>query len=76
MGLRNAESFLSKARFNLLKFALSLRLNSPKIQLHYQIASEYSIESSCSIFVDVNNEITCKLKEIDALLHNSNARYT
>lgn len=73
-GLRNAKPYLTKSRFNLLKFCLSLRLYSPKIQLYRQIASEYSLENFCSIFVDINNEVTCKLNEINKLLDGANFR--
>lgn len=71
----HAMLFLKKTRLNMLKFALSLRLFSPRIQAFEQIANEYLLSSNCSTFVDINGEVTCNIDEIDILLQNSNLMF-
>lgn len=70
--VQQATSILSKARLHLLKFALSLRLFSPRIQVFQQIGNEFN--SSCAAFVDINNKITCSVDDINLFLKDASTR--
>uniref|UniRef100_A0A915CVM7 UGGT thioredoxin-like domain-containing protein n=1 Tax=Ditylenchus dipsaci TaxID=166011 RepID=A0A915CVM7_9BILA len=73
--IKQAATYLSNARLDLLKFALSLRLYSPKLQVFQQIAEEFpNTQSKCLAFVDLNGEVTCQLGEIDDLLKSAGSR--
>jgi len=57
-----------KAEVSLLKFALYLRIYSPRVQVHKQVAGEYPQSSQCDVFVDVSGHVTCSVEELDSLV--------
>ncbi|KAI6232348.1 UDP-glucose:glycoprotein glucosyltransferase 1 [Aphelenchoides besseyi] len=63
--LKIGSEVLGETRTDLLKLSLSLRLFSPRVQVHQQIGDEYQTE--CDAFVDVAGEIVCDAKQIKKL---------
>ena len=68
LALKHAEPLLTPLQFNLLKFSLSLRAHSPAIEMYQQMAKEKVPMSSCDVFVDVNNMVTCEKPAVGAFL--------
>uniref|UniRef100_A0A914C391 UDP-glucose:glycoprotein glucosyltransferase n=1 Tax=Acrobeloides nanus TaxID=290746 RepID=A0A914C391_9BILA len=64
--VKQAVSVLSDARSDLLKFALALRLYSPKIQVFQQIAEGYTESGSCGTFIDLHGKVLCSVAELEA----------
>jgi UDP-glucose:glycoprotein glucosyltransferase len=70
LSLKIAGELLSEARTDLLKLALSLRLYSPRVQVHQQIGDEY--QTDCSTFVDINGEVVCDVNKIKSAISSKN----
>jgi len=59
-----AASSLSPAQLDLLKFALSLRTESPKIEMHAHLAVDRGVgELHCDTVFDHNNKLSCSLPD-------------
>ena len=69
LALAHAEPLLSPLQFSLLKFSLSLRAHSPAVEMYQQLAKDKVPLSSCEVFVDVNNMVTCEKAAVGAFLN-------
>ncbi|XP_077988302.1 UDP-glucose:glycoprotein glucosyltransferase 1-like isoform X2 [Glandiceps talaboti] len=74
LGLKYAGQLLSPVRLNLLKFSLSVRSYSPKIEMYNQMANDLPPPAGCSSFIDIHGEITCDLSEVPSLITTATDR--
>ncbi|KAI6191748.1 UDP-glucose:glycoprotein glucosyltransferase 1 [Aphelenchoides bicaudatus] len=70
LSLKIASELLTEARTDLLKLALSLRLYSPRVQVHQQIGNEYQTATDCSTFVDINGNVVCDAAKIQSVFES------
>lgn len=66
--LETAGSLLSPFQLNLLKFALSLRMFSPTVEMYNQIARDRNPPSHCEAFVEINTLVTCEIFALKAFI--------
>ncbi|CAG0918617.1 unnamed protein product [Notodromas monacha] len=66
--LETAERYLTAGRVRLLKFALSLRYYSPRIEMFRQIAADRGVPKNCAAVVEINGVMTCNPGDIDRLV--------
>ncbi|XP_059082867.1 UDP-glucose:glycoprotein glucosyltransferase 1-like [Tigriopus californicus] len=61
-----ASRFLSRTQLNLLKFSLSLRTSSPKVEMFQQIAADRGVPKlNCPYVLEFNGKLTCQIDELD-----------
>ncbi|MBN3318664.1 UGGG1 glucosyltransferase, partial [Atractosteus spatula] len=72
--LKKAGQFVTDLQVNLLKFALSLRIYSPAVQVFQQIAADEPPPANCTAFVSVHGKHTCSTKEVKKLLKTAAGR--
>uniref|UniRef100_A0A7E4VIA0 UDP-glucose:glycoprotein glucosyltransferase n=1 Tax=Panagrellus redivivus TaxID=6233 RepID=A0A7E4VIA0_PANRE len=70
VAVKQAVAVLSTARLDLLKLALSLRLYSPRIQVHQQLGEIYG-DLACEAFAVVGDATTCKPEGISKLVDSA-----
>ena len=57
--------YLTWTKLKLLRFALSLRTHSPKIEMFQQVAIEHGVDQlGCDAVVEYRGKLTCNLPEI------------
>lgn len=66
--LKKAGQFLSDLQISLLKFAFSIRVHSPTVQMFQQIAADEPPPEGCSAFASIHGKHTCKASQIKNLL--------
>uniref|UniRef100_A0A0A9Y4P1 UDP-glucose:glycoprotein glucosyltransferase n=2 Tax=Lygus hesperus TaxID=30085 RepID=A0A0A9Y4P1_LYGHE len=64
-------SFLSEAQVSLLKFALSLHVYSPRVEMFCQIASQKQLQCPVAAYVDGNFE--CDVLQLQSAIKNAQA---
>ncbi|VVC24565.1 Nucleotide-diphospho-sugar transferases,Glycosyl transferase, family 8,UDP-glucose:Glycoprotein [Cinara cedri] len=64
--LSKAELLLSKSKLRLLKFALSMHIYSPRIEMYAQMAADRGVK--CSTSVEINGELICSVEKLDQVL--------
>ncbi|XP_051016927.1 UDP-glucose:glycoprotein glucosyltransferase 2 [Acomys russatus] len=72
--LKKAGQFLHNMHINLLKFAFSIRMYSPAVQMSQQMAADEPPPDGCSAFVVIHQKYTCKINEIKKLLSKATSR--
>ncbi|XP_069858829.1 UDP-glucose:glycoprotein glucosyltransferase 2 [Dipodomys merriami] len=72
--LKKAGQFLDNLHINLLKFAFSIRVYSPAIQMFQQIAAAEPPPDGCNAFVVIHNKQACKINHIKKLLKKATSR--
>lgn len=80
--LELAAKYLSTLQLNMLKLSLSLRVHSPEVEMHDQMAKEDKLAMSsgeekwanCEAFVNIHGAMTCDDKEIDTLIKSASTR--
>lgn len=75
VAVQQAVSALSESRSDLLKFALAMRLYSPKIQVFQQIAEGYGESSTCGTFIDLNGKVLCSIAELENEVKKNGQKY-
>ena len=68
--LKAASRFLLPSQLRILKFSLSVRAYSPKIEMYRQIILDRSLPSpeECGAVVDVAGQLTCDINEVKELV--------
>ncbi|VDK62494.1 unnamed protein product [Anisakis simplex] len=68
-----ASKLLGESRSRLLKFALSLRVHSPSVQLFQQLGGENKV--NCDAYAVVHGEIVCDAENLEHFIMNADERY-
>lgn len=55
-------------QISILKFALSLHIYSPKIEMYHQVAFDRELPVECSTVADVQGQLTCSIEEMENLI--------
>lgn len=64
--------FLSRTQLNLLKFSLSLRTSSPKVEMFQQIAADRGVPKlNCPYVLEFNGKLACQIDDLDVKNLNS-----
>ncbi|XP_046391867.1 UDP-glucose:glycoprotein glucosyltransferase 1 isoform X2 [Ischnura elegans] len=68
--LLEAQGYLTPSQVSLMKFALSLHIHSPRVEMFAQIAFDRILPSECVAVADVGGQLTCNVNEVGGLLSN------
>ncbi|XP_006814689.2 UDP-glucose:glycoprotein glucosyltransferase 1-like [Saccoglossus kowalevskii] len=74
LGIRNAQQLLTPMGVKLMKFSLSIRSNSPKIEMFNQIVKDLPPPDDCDCFVEIHGAMTCRIDQIKTLISTANNR--
>lgn len=68
--LTASSHFLLPSQLRILKFSLSVRAYSPKIEMFHQIVIDRGLPSveECGAVVDVGGQLTCDVKKVKELV--------
>ncbi|KAG1695918.1 UDP-glucose:glycoprotein glucosyltransferase 1 [Nymphon striatum] len=68
--MKEVEELISLPQISLLRFYLSLRYFSPKVEMFQQIALDQNLPD-CEAVVNINGKVTCNVDEIAELIANA-----